>query len=83
MEVRVGQRGSKAYVSAEVGRAVRTVADNPEDCGGALLFTLELAAFLSWHNWRDEGRGRGGGGGLVGGERFVGGGRQASGFIFI
>jgi len=36
---------------------VRAVANNPEDCGGAWLVTLELAAFLSWHSWRDEGRG--------------------------
>lgn len=34
-----------------------TVADNPEDCGGALLTTLKLAAFLGWHSWRDEGWG--------------------------
>ena len=36
---------------------MRAMADNPEDCGGALLFTLELAALLSWHSWRDEGWG--------------------------
>jgi len=36
---------------------VGTVADNPKDCRGALLGILELATFLSWHSWRDEGRG--------------------------
>jgi len=46
---------SNTYVAAEVGGAVRAVADNPEDCGGALLFALELAALLSWHSWREEG----------------------------
>ena len=46
------------HVATEVGGAVRAMADNPEDCGGALLFTLELAALLGWHGWRDEGWGR-------------------------
>lgn len=27
------------------------MAHNPEDCGGAWLVSLELAAFLSWHGW--------------------------------
>jgi len=47
--------GGNTYVAAEVGGAVRAVADNPEDGGCALLFTLELAALLGWHSWRDEG----------------------------
>ena len=47
-----------------------TVPDNPEDCGGAFLISLELAAFLGWHSWREEGgrqRGWGCGGQRVGG----------------
>ena len=50
-----GYGGDYAYVSAEVGGAVRAVAYNPEDCRIALLGVLELTALLSWHSWRDEG----------------------------
>jgi hypothetical protein len=75
------------YVAAEVRGAVGAVADNPEDCGGARMITFELAAFLSWHSWRDEGRGEGGrscgGRGLVGGREICGRGRRSSLFIFI
>ena len=49
--------GGKAYVATKIGGTVRAMADNPEDCGWAWLFALELAAFLGWHSWRDEGRG--------------------------
>jgi hypothetical protein len=41
-------RRRRTYVATEVRGAVRAVADNPKDCRGAWLFTLELAAFLSW-----------------------------------
>jgi hypothetical protein len=44
-------------VAAEVRGAVGAMADNPEDRGAAGLSTLELAPFLSWHGWRDEGWG--------------------------
>jgi len=52
-----GRETDCTYVTAEVRGAVGAMADNPEDCGGACLITFELAAFLSWHSWRDEGQG--------------------------
>ena len=52
-----GREADFTYVATEVRGAVGTVTDNPEDCRGAWLITFELAAFLSWHSWRDEGRG--------------------------
>ena len=65
-----GREADCTYVAAEVRGAVGAMTDNPEDCGGAGLITFELAAFLSWHSWRDEGQGQGGlssgGGWLVG-----------------
>jgi hypothetical protein len=52
-----GWESNCTYVAAEVRGAVGAMADNPEDRGAAGLSTLELAPFLSWHGWRDEGWG--------------------------
>ena len=43
-----------AYISAELGGAMGTMTNNPEDCGGAWGITLELATFLGRHSWRVE-----------------------------
>ena len=61
---------------------MRAVAHNPEDCRGARLGVLELAALLGRHSWRDEKRGEGGGGGLDGGGRCAEEGEQAS-FLYL
>lgn len=81
------QKRDRTHIAAKVRRAVRAMADNPEDCGGALLISFELAAFLSWHSWRDEGWGeRGwscGGREWVGERSYLEGGKRSSLFIFI
>jgi hypothetical protein len=82
----VQRKGNWTYIAAEVRGAMGTVTDNPEDCGGAFLITLELAAFLGWHSWREEGggqRGWSGGSELVGGRRYLEGGKRSSLLIFI